>query len=186
MAPSRGRGQRISPPPPVLAPPPDPATPFSALVRDVLLHTLSLCDGGDDKDAATNTATTLVRLAAVDRGTRRLLHSGDDFFRDVAHAAWGLLPTSSPCDPHGRPVGCWKECVASHERVLGALGRHGRASARAWHRLRAVLPPALLATLMPPLPDDQLSRLKRCGWHDSVVAYAAVCDGQVRVWGMGR
>jgi hypothetical protein len=79
----------------------------------------------------------------------------------------------------------FKDSVASHECVLGALGPHGRASARAWHRLRAVLPAAVKNTLMPPLPDDQLSRLKRCGWHDSVVAYVAVCDGQVRECGMG-
>lgn len=172
MAPSRGRGQRGPPvepdePPADAAPPP---TPFSALVRDVLLHALSLCDG--------DTGADLVRLAAVDRGTRTLLHAGDDYFADVARAAWGVRERA-PVDVHGRPVGTFKESVASHERVLGSLGGHGRAAARAWHRLRSVLPPAVRATLSPPLADDVLGRFRRCGWHESVIAYAAVCDGQV-------
>lgn len=76
-------------------------------MRDVLLEIASKNDDG---------CSTAVRMAALDRGTRRLLHSGDDYFETVARSAWGVV-ASTPVDAHGRPVASWRDSVAAHERV---------------------------------------------------------------------
>lgn len=88
----------------------------------------------------------------------------------------------APVDPRGHPAPSWRASVAAHEALLGSLGPYGRQAAAAWHKIQVALAlggrDAVRATLAPPHALDTLSRLRRCGWHPSLVALCSVVDGQ--------